>query len=302
MHSHHQHGHNHRPEARTSLLIALAMTGLFAVVEAVGGWVAGSLALIGDAGHMVSDSMALGVAAVGAWMARKPATARHSFGLGRAEVVAALFNALLMLGVVGGIVVSAVHRLRTPAPVDAATVILIGIIGLLVNIAVGAVLLRGEKNLNIRGALIHVIGDLLGSVAALTAGVVILYTGWTTIDPLLSLLICLLITLSAIRLLRDVLHVMLEGVPPGINLPEIGRNMARQPGVNSVHDLHIWTVSSRTTALSAHVVVEDMAEWERILAELRDYLNREYAINHVTLQPEAAVLAAVPVEEIRPER
>lgn len=288
----HDHGagpaSRHPVTSERLLLWCVGLTLALALVEAVGGWWAGSLALLSDAAHMLSDATALGLAALAAWVARLPPSPRHSFGLLRAEVVAALINGVFMLVVIIGITWHAIDRLRDPQPVAGGVVILIAIAGLIVNIIVFWLLHRGEQTLNIRGAMIHVIGDLLGSVAALTAGLVIWLTGWTPIDPLLSFLICALILVSSLRLLRDVLHVIMEGVPAHLDLPEVGRAMAARRGVREVHDLHIWTLSSGRVALSAHVVIEDMAHWEAILDGLRVMLHDDYHIEHVTLQPEPA--------------
>ncbi len=285
-HDHHGHVHARGEANRRVLGYAFIITLLYAVVEAVGGWWAGSLALLGDAGHMVSDASALALASLAAWVARRPASARHSYGLGRAEVLVALLNGLLMLTIVAGIVVAAIERLRAPTPVMAGAVIVVAAMGLLVNLAVVALLSRGEQTLNLRAALLHVMADLLGSVAALASGVVIYFTGWTAIDPILSLFICLLILYSGIHLLREALHVIMEGVPLGLDLPEIGRALATVKGVRSVHDLHIWTLSSGMVALSAHIMVDDLAEWENTLTGLRVRLHDGYGIEHVTLQPE----------------
>ncbi|MDE2088608.1 MAG: cation transporter [Gammaproteobacteria bacterium] len=282
----HEHSHPALRAASHTLVGALALTLGFAVVEALAGWWSGSLALLGDAGHMVTDTTALGLAAFASSLARRPPTTKHSYGLGRAEVVAAFINGLFMLGVVAGIVVAAVDRLLTPRPVAGGAVMGVAALGLIINILVAFRLSRGEKTLNTRAALLHVIGDLLGSVAALFAGLVIYFTGWTPIDPILSLFICALILYSSVRLLRDVLHVIMEGVPLHLDLPEVGRAMAGVDGVTSVHDLHIWTLSSGLVALSAHVVIHDMTVWETILGALRHELHERYGIEHVTLQPE----------------
>jgi cobalt-zinc-cadmium efflux system protein len=285
----HDHGHAHQGShlpSRNTLWYALLITLGFAAVEGVSGWWAGSLALLGDAAHMVTDASALGLAAFGAWVARHPPSSRHSYGLGRAEVVVALANALLMLAVVSGILYSAIERLRAPQDVMAGTVMIVAGLGLLVNAAVALLLSRGEKTLNMRGALLHVMADLLGSVAALLSGVVIYFTGWTTVDPILSVFICALILYSSVRLLREVLHVIMEGVPRNLDLPEIGRALAGVKGVASVHDLHIWTLSSGVIALSAHVVVRDLVRWEDLLDNARQLLHERYDIGHVTLQPE----------------
>ena len=272
----------------------------FAVVEALGGWWADSLALLSDAGHMVSDATALGLAAFAAWVAQQPPSARHSYGLVRAEAVAALANGLFMLVVVGSIAYHAIERLRQPHEVDGGIVIVIATLGLVVNLVVVRILHSGEQNLNTRAALLHVLGDLLGSVAALLAGIVVTLTGWNPIDPLLSLLICALILASSMRLLRDVLHVLMEGVPPYIDLPEVGRAMAAVPGVRSIHDLHIWTLSSGLVALSAHVVIDDMRQWTRVLSDLQRLLKERYAIEHVTLQPEPQQVVPIQLDRLHP--
>ncbi|RMD80630.1 MAG: cation transporter [Gammaproteobacteria bacterium] len=280
------HGHAHGHGSGAALWWSFGLTLAFAGVEALAGWWAGSLALLGDAGHMVSDATALGLAALAAWVARRPPSLRHSYGLGRAEVVAALANSLFMVAVVVGIAGAALERLSRPQPVAGGTVALVAALGLGVNLLAAWLLERGEQSLNTRAALLHVLGDLLGSVAALAAGLVIHFTGWTPIDPLLSLLISALILFSALRLLREALHILMEGVPPHLDLREVGQAMAELPGVDSVHDLHIWTLASGTVMLSAHVVVPSMAGWEQTLEALRRLLRERYGIDHVTLQPE----------------
>lgn len=288
-HAHaHDHAHAHGASAGRALLWGLLLTFGFAGVEALAGWWSGSLALLGDAGHMVTDASALGLAALAAWIAKRPPSARHTFGLARAEVLIALLNALFMLAVVLGIVVEAVKRLQAPVPVQGGMVMGVAAIGLLVNLGVAYLLSRGEENINTHAALLHVMGDLLGSVAALTAGAVIHFTGWTPVDPILSIAISLLILLSTFRLLREALHVLMEGVPLHLDLEEIGRAMARTEHVQSVHDLHIWTLSSGSIALSAHVLLDDLKDWQRCLDRLREMLHEDYGIDHVTLQPELA--------------
>ncbi|MDZ7753418.1 MAG: cation diffusion facilitator family transporter [Gammaproteobacteria bacterium] len=286
--SHHDHDHHHHSVegSHRRLLAVLVLTLGFAAVEAVAGWWTGSLALLGDAGHMVTDSLALGVAAAASLLALRGPSRRHSYGLGRVEVLAALGNALLMIGLVALISAEAVQRLGDPQPVHGAGVMVVAFVGLLVNLAAAWLLMGGRDNLNVRAALLHVMGDLLGSVAALVSGAVILATGWTTIDPLLSLLIVVLILASAVRVLLDALHALMEGVPPHLNMEEIGYAMAEEPGVVSVHDLHIWSISSTRVALSAHVVVGSLAGWRELLERLRAHLDHDFGIDHVTLQPE----------------
>jgi cobalt-zinc-cadmium efflux system protein len=290
MSDHDQHHHHHPADAGSRLILALLLTLSFALIEAVTGFWSGSLALLGDAGHMVTDSASLGVAAFAAWLTKRPPSRRHTYGLGRVETLAALLNVLFMVLVVVGITVVAIRRLLEPATINGQAVTLIAVVGLFINIGVAWLLMHGEQTMNTRGALLHVLGDLLGSIAALVAGAVIVFTGWTPIDPLLSLLICVLILGSSLRLLREVLQALLEGVPAHLSIDQVGLALAAVPGVNSVHDLHIWTLSSSRIALSAHLVVETFAQWPEVLAAARHVLEHQ-GITHVTLQPESAVHA-----------
>ena len=265
---------------------ALLITFAFALVEAAGGWWSGSLALLSDAGHMFSDCMALGLTAFASWVAKHPPTRRHSYGLLRAEIIAALVNGLIMLLVILFIVVEAVARLRQPQPVAGAAVMAIAAVGLIVNIFVALLLSRGERTLNSRAALLHVVSDLLGSVAALISGAVIFFTGWLPIDPILSLVVAGLILFSTLSLLREAFHVLMEGVPPNLQMESVGKQMASIEGVHSVHDLHIWTLASGRIALSAHLEVHDLDVWPKILEATQIMLHRQFDIDHVTLQPE----------------
>lgn len=290
-HNHHQHehGHHHRVSSHRILMLVLVLTMGYSLVEAMAGWWSGSLALLGDAAHMLTDSLALGIAAFAAWLASRPPSPRHTYGLGRAESLAALINALFMIVLVTVICAEAVDRLRTPQPVHGGTVAGVALIGLLINIIAAWLLAGGRNNLNIRAALLHVMGDLLGSVAALVSGVVILYTGWTSIDPILSFFISALLLYSGLRLLREALQNMMEGVPLHLSQESIGHAMAQVEGVQSVHDLHVWSLSADRSALSAHVVLADLSAWTDILASLQSILRERFAIDHVTLQPEICV-------------
>lgn len=279
--------HHHAHTSRRGLYVAAAITLAYAVVEAAVGWWGNSLALISDAGHMLTDTSALLIATLGAWLAQRGPSARHSYGLGRAEFMAALVNGLLMLAVAGFIVVHAIERMQAPLAVKGEAVTLVAFLGLVLNVLVLYLLGHGVQDLNLRAAALHVLSDLLASVAALLSGVVIVFTGWTPIDPLLSLLIVAFIFMSTFRLLREALHGLMEGVPLGLSLQAIGKDMAAIPGVRSVHDLHVWSLSSQRLALSAHVVLDDLAQWDGILAELCNLLRQRYGIDHVTLQPES---------------
>lgn len=283
----HDHAHHHHGETTGHILwLATGLTLAYAAVEASVGWWAGSLALVADAGHMVNDAAALALAAIAAWLARRPASARHSYGFGRAEFLAALINSLALLILVAWIAVSAVQRLHDPQAVVGEAVSLAAAAGLAINILVAWLLGRGARNLNTRAALLHVIGDLLGSVAALISGVVITFTGWTPIDPLLSLGIGALIVVSSLRLLRQALHGLMEGAPFNIAPEQVGQALAAVPGVASVHDLHIWNVAPEQVMLTAHLVVRDLRQWETVLDACHALLAERFGIEHATLQPE----------------
>lgn len=288
--SSHSHSHSHSHGSGKTLLFALVFTTGFAVVEVIGGVMADSLALLSDAGHMMTDSLSLGVGAFAAWLASKPASRDHSFGLQRAEVLGALFNVLFMFGVIIYIGYEAVQRMADTPEVNGAMVLLIGGLGLLVNIVVAWVLMRGEQTINVRGALLHVMGDLLGSVAAVAAGTVIYLGGPSIVDPILSLFVCLLILVSAVRLLREVARVLMEGVPHGISIQEVGQALTEIEGVRAVHDMHIWSLSSSSHAVAAHVDLEAMVGWETVLPQLQAVLRKRFGIAHSTLQPEDAAI------------
>ena len=283
------HGHAVTSEngagARRALCIALAITLGFSVVEAVGGWLAGSLALLSDAGHMVTDAAALGLALFADAIARRPPSKRASYGYGRAEVLAAFVNAIAMLAVVAAIAIEAVRRLLDPAPVAGGLLIGVALAGLIANLVAAWVLSRVSGSLNTRGAFLHVLGDLLGSLAAVVAGGVILATGWTPIDPILSLAVSVLILRSTWQLLKQSTGVLMEGVPTHLDYDAIGRSLAALPGVIDVHDLHIWHMTSEGVALSAHLSLARGDDWLATLARARRMLAVDHGIRHATLQP-----------------
>ena len=291
LHAHHEGDaiHTHVVEGRdqTALAVALTLTLLFAVVEVVTGFMSNSLALISDAGHMVTDAAALGLALLAQMIAKRPPSARHSFGFGRAEALAAFVNALAMLALVAWIAVEAAQRFIAPHAVEGATVSIVAALGLLLNLAMAWLLSRGEANMNTRAALVNVLGDLLGSVAALTAGIVIYYTGWMRIDPILSVLVSLLILKSTVAVLRESYHSLMEGVPHHIDYVQVGADLAGVPGVLSVHDLHVWDMSPGQPALIGHLRIHTLREWPTVLEAVRDMLLERHGIDHVTLQPEA---------------
>jgi cobalt-zinc-cadmium efflux system protein len=281
----HAHGGHAPPAARNALALALVVTGGMAAVEAVGGVWSGSLALLSDAGHMATDAAALGLALFADWIARRPPSRRASYGYARAEVLAAFVNALALLGLVVYIAVEAVRRLLDPAPVAGGVLLAIAIAGLIANIFAAWILARAPESLNARGALLHVLSDILGSIAAIVAGAVIVTTQWTPIDPILSIVVSLLILRSTWRLLAQTTGVLMEGVPTHLDYDAIGGALSRIAGIAGVHDLHVWHMSAERTALSAHVTLTDGAQWPSILAQAQRLLADEYGIEHVTLQP-----------------
>ena len=279
----HAHEHTHAAAGKT-LLLAVLLTLGFAVLELLAGWQSGSLALLADAGHMATDGAALALSAFAAWLAARPPTHRHSYGLGRAEVLAALVNALSMLVIVFLIASEAWQRLQSPGSVNGPAVSVVAFIGMLVNMLVAWVLARGERNLNVRAALLHVMGDLLGSVAALVSGVVIWASGWMPIDPLLS---------AHRRHHSRVQPASAAGIAargarwrPRRHRSG-GKALASVSGVKEIHDLHVWLIGGERLALSAHVRVEHLPAWPRILADLSEVAARR-EIHHVTFQPESA--------------
>jgi cobalt-zinc-cadmium efflux system protein len=309
LHAHDQPGeppHAHQPSSATlrALKSGLVLTAAFAVIEAIGGWLAGSLALISDAGHMATDAASFIVALIAQYVARRPPSAHASYGHARAEVLAAFVNALVMLALVVWIAVEAVHRLLEPIEVAGGVVMLIALIGLGINVLVALMLMRARESINARGALLHVFGDILGSVAALVAGAVVLFTGWTPIDPILSVVVALLILRSTLRLLRESGGVLMERVPTHLSYEAIGRALCALPGVTGVHDLHVWNMTADRAAMSAHMTLVDGERWPAILGEAQRLLARDFGIDHVTLQPSwpvpvpaGKVIPVVPAED-----
>ncbi len=279
------------------MMLAVAIVFIFAIVEAIGGWFSGSLALLGDAGHMFSDAVALSIAVFAGWLALKPPSHKHSYGLGRAEVVAAWISSLMMLMISIFVIIEAIQRLHHPKPVHGMMVMVIAAIGILINLLAAWLIAQGERTLNIRAALLHVMGDILGSIAALVSGAVIYFTKWLLIDPILSILIGILILISSISLLRESLLILMEAVPGHIDLQDVAADMIKIKGVKAIHDLHIWTLSSGNIALSAHVDIHELSNWQNVLIGLMEMLKKQYQIEHVTLQPEPDIIDCQPCLE-----
>lgn len=286
----HVHAHVHdRAESRRALAIALALTAAYTVVEVVGGIYTGSLALLADAVHMLSDNLALALALAAAWLAGRPATPGRSYGYKRAEVLAALANGVLLVALSIWIFVAAIERLAEPPDVLGGWMLVIAVVGIAVNIAAGAVLYRSRAgSINVDAAFRHVLADLLGSFGVLAAAVVILTTGWLQADPIVSILIGVLVLASAWTILRDSTEILLEATPRGMDATEIGGRLAGAPGVVEVHDLHVWTITSGFTALSAHVLVRPGEDCHGRRRELERLLHDEFGIEHTTLQVDHA--------------
>jgi cobalt-zinc-cadmium efflux system protein len=293
---HHGHDHGERLEAdRRRLGIALLLILGFMVVEVVGGLVANSLSLLADAGHMVTDAASLALALVAAWLAATPATPQRSFGLRRAEILAALVNGVLLLVIAVWIAIEAIGRLDDPQKTLGGWMLAVGVLGLVVNIAAAAVTAGGRHgSMNVRAAYRHVIADLLGSVGVIVAGVIVLTTGWRYADPLVALAIAVLIAGSSWSILRDSVGVLLEETPRDIDAEAVGRAMVGHTGVHEVHDLHIWTITSGFPALSAHVLVDPGADCHAVRRELEHVLAERFSLTHTTLQVEHAGSASRP--------
>ena len=281
-----KHTHSKQVSNQNLLLIALVLTLGFSGIEGAAAYFANSLALISDAGHMVTDAAALGLALLAQIISRRPPSPKHSFGFGRAEALAAFVNSIVMLALVVWIMVEAISRFYEPHKVDGLTVTVVAAIGLLMNILVAWVLSRDKKSVNTRAALVHVMGDLLGSIAALIAGVVIQLTGWMPIDAILSILVSLLILKSTISILHESYHFLMEGVPLHIDYLQVGTDLRRVPGVLAVHDLHVWEMTPSFPALIGHIEIADIQEWPQIMARINEMLLDKHGIDHVTLQPE----------------
>jgi cobalt-zinc-cadmium efflux system protein len=278
--------HGAHSASTRALAIAVVLTLAYALVEVLGGLWSGSLALLADAGHMATDSAALLFALAASVIARRPVSDRHSYGLARVEAIAAFINALAMLVVVGWIFFEAFDRITAPVPVKGLEVFGIAAVGLGVNLLVAWSLSRDRHNVNTRAALVHVLGDLLGSVAAIVAGLTIYFGGPTLVDPLLSMLVGGLILRSTAGVLRETTLVLMDSVPRNLDYVAIGQALARVPGVVSVHDLHVWSLVPGRCALSAHVLVDDVEQWPVVLHRVRRLLQQQFKIEHVTLQPE----------------
>ncbi|MEU9852739.1 cation diffusion facilitator family transporter [Streptomyces sp. NPDC047974] len=298
----HSHGHSHGGPPptgtagaayRSRLRIALGITLSVMVVEIVGGVVADSLALIADAAHMATDAIGLAMALLAIHFANRPPSGNRTFGFARAEILAALANCLLLLGVGGYVLYEAVQRFMEPAETKGGLAIAFAVVGLVANVVSLSLLMRGQKeSLNVRGAYLEVLADALGSVTVIISATIILATGWQYADPIASLVIGLMIVPRTVKLLRETLDVLLEAAPKGVDMAEVRAHILALPGVEDVHDLHAWTITSGMPVLSAHVVVDagalDSVGHEKMLHDLQGCLGDHFDVEHCTFQLEPA--------------
>ena len=292
----HQHHHHSSPEGtrgnRRRLALALALTATYMLAEIIGGLAANSLALLADAGHMFSDAAALGLSLVAVMLAQRPATAQRTYGYHRAEILAALTNGAALLALAVLIAREAWERLAEPPEVRGGLMLAVACGGLLINLANLMILSGGrEHNLNVRGAWLHVMADTLGSVGAISAGVVIYFFGWRWADPAASFVIASLVLYSAWGLVRETLDVLMEGVPKGISLDEVTNALTALPGVLEAHDLHVWSLTSGRNIATTHLVIEEEADHQGIIDAANRALAERFAIQHATIQVEHDELA-----------
>lgn len=278
-----------RSDRRRRLLLAFTATGLFMVVEALGGWLAGSLAILADAAHMLTDTAALAFAWMAAGLSTRGADERRSYGYHRVQVLAGFINGLALVAIVVWIAIEALHRFTNPQPVDGGLMLAVAAAGLLVNLWVFRILHQGDHrhDLNIRGAVLHVMGDLFGSAGAMAAALVILTTGWTPIDPLLSVAVCVLVLVSAARLLREAAHILLEGTPGHVDISRIKHTLQHEvPEVDSIHHVHVWSLTPEHPLLTLHADVSDRRRGDSALMKIKSILRERFHISHSTIQIE----------------
>ena len=296
MHEHahgpHSGAHDHTAHGSVKgLRLALGLTASLLVIEVIGGLVSNSVALLADAGHMLTDVAALSLSLFVAWFARQPANAQKSFGYLRWEILAAFLNGAALLLISAFIIFESIIRLRAPEPIAGGLMLVVAVAGLLVNV-ISAVILHADSrsNMNVRGAYLHVLGDMLGSVGTVGAALLIQFTGWLAADPIASFLTTALIMRGAWILVKESVDILLESAPAHIDLPAVRLQLEAIPGIESVHDLHVWTVTPRMIAMSAHAIVRDPAAQQHVLEHVHDAMNL-FGIGHITIQIEQIEMA-----------
>jgi cobalt-zinc-cadmium efflux system protein len=283
----HNHSHSHAANYGRAFAIGIALNVLFVLVEVFYGWQADSLALLSDAGHNLSDVLGLLAAWGGYYLGKLRPNHKHTYGLGRATIMAALFNALILLIAIGGIAWEAIVRFSHPVPIQGGTVMLVAAIGVVINGITAWLFMSGNQNdLNLRGAFLHMAADALVSLGVVIAGAIYIWTGWTWLDPTISLVIAVVILLGTWGLLRQSLHLSLDGVPASVELDRVKSYLSSLPGVIEVHDLHVWAMSTSETALTVHLVISDGHPGDEFLNRVADELHDDFAIEHATIQIE----------------
>ena len=284
---HEGHGHSATQAGAGRLRLVLLLTASYMIVEVVGGLLTGSLALIADAAHMLADATGVGISLMAAWFASRPATVQRTYGYYRLEILAALINGFLLFGVAGYILYEAYRRLAEPPEILVLPMLGVATVGLLVNLGSAYLLFEGQKSsLNIRGAFLEVVSDLVGSIAVILAALVILATGFKLVDPIASVFIGLFIIPRTVHLISEALHVLLEGAPRRLDMTHVRDHILSAEGVGSVHDLHVWSLTSGMDAVSAHVVIREDASAQAVLEELCECLEAHFDIEHSTFQIE----------------
>ncbi|MGA7595216.1 MAG: cation diffusion facilitator family transporter [Gallionella sp.] len=283
----HNHSHSNAANYGRAFAIGITLNVLFVLVEAFYGWQADSLALLSDAGHNLSDVLGLLAACGGFYLGRLRPNHKHTYGLGRATIMAALFNALILLIAIGGIAWEAIVRFSHPVPIQGGTVMLVAAIGVVINGITAWLFMSGNQNdLNLRGAFLHMAADALVSLGVVIAGAIYIWTGWTWLDPTISLVIAVVILLGTWGLLRQSLHLSLDGVPASVELDRVKSYLSSLPGIIEVHDLHVWAMSTSETALTVHLVISDGHPGDEFLNRVADELHDDFAIEHATIQIE----------------
>ncbi|NIK79647.1 cobalt-zinc-cadmium efflux system protein [Paenibacillus castaneae] len=293
-HSHDDHlGHHHGPNNKAGLLIALIITGGIMFLEFAGGLLTHSLALLADSGHMLSDTAALALSLAAMWFAVRASSPKRTYGFHRFEVLAALLNGITLFVIAAFIIAEAIKRFGEPPVVASGTMMIIAIIGLLTNLASAWFLMRNgdvKDNLNVRSAYLHVIGDAIGSVGAIIAGLLMSLFSWYMADPIISVVVALLILRSAWGIIQSTVHILMEGTPASVNVEQVTTALLHIQGVKEVHDLHVWTITSGLHSLSSHLIVEDEADCQTILQEAIQLIADKFHIEHTTLQIEKSQL------------
>ncbi|MHC0037831.1 cation diffusion facilitator family transporter [Pseudoneobacillus sp. C159] len=285
----HSHGHHHHSSNKTALLWSFIIISAFMVVEVIGGFLTNSLALLSDAGHMLSDAVALGLSFFAIKLGEKKVTKDKTYGFKRFEIIAAALNGITLVLIAFYIFYEAFHRFQDPPAVQSTGMLIISTLGLIVNIIAAMILMKGDKeNLNVRSALLHVIGDMLGSFGAIIAALLIMFFGWGWADPLASVIVAALVLISGYRVIKDSVHILMEGAPIQIDSNSVKNALLKLPGVNDLHDLHIWTITSGYPVLSCHLAISENGIHDDVLKRAQKLLHEEFGIEHCTIQVERA--------------